>query len=159
MKNRVRTSLPIVAIALFLMAALIVSPVFNLAPELVQGAPAPAPTPITQYQREDSPRIVEFWGSATALTADTRSTCYDLAGYNNIDIHYIIDQGTVNTTTVTLEHSNNNSTYPDGINVVASNAADADVMQQYPLFGKWTCLYANLTNANTFTITAIGLAK
>ena len=125
----------------------------------VQSAPLAAPTPIAQYAWNPQPRLVEFWGTATGLTTDTRSACHDLSGYNTLDLHYVIDQGTLNTTTLKLQFSNIDANYVDGVSVAAANVADASGLQQYSVFGRTVCLYADVTNSNAWTVTAVGLAK
>lgn len=145
-------------IVAFLALALVAGSLFTMQPNAVQGAPAAIPTPITQYARESAPKVINFWASPTALTADTRS-CVNIDGYNTIDLHYIVDQGTVNTTTLTLQFSNITNDYVNGLAVATANAADTADLKQYQLFGRNVCLHANLTNSNAFTITAVGLAK
>lgn len=145
-------------IASLAIIAVIAFSLVGLQPNGVQGAPAAAPTPITQYMRQPAPKVINFWESATALTADTRS-CVNIDGYNTLDLHYVIDQGTVNTTTLTLQFSNITNDYVNGLAVATNNAADTSNLQQYQVFGRNVCLHANLTNSNAFTITAVGLAK
>lgn len=135
--------------------------VFSLAlqmPVPVQGAPLSAPTPITQYVGNSEPRILPFW-SAASLTADGRSSCFNVGGYSTIDIHYIIDQGTTNTATVNLQFTNVKNSYITGVAMVSSNAADASDMKEFNLFGDRVCLYADVTNSNALSLTAVGLVK
>lgn len=124
----------------------------------VEGAPLGAPTPIAQYPTNPQPRLVSFW-SAASLTADARSTCFDLSGYNTLDLQYILDQGTTNTTTVNLQFSNIPGSYVSGVAVVTANAADATDLKEFNLFGGRTCLYADVTNSNSLSVTVVGLAK
>lgn len=124
----------------------------------VQGAPLAIPTPITQPIWNAQPKEVKFF-EAASLTADTRSTCYDLSGYGTLDLHYVIDQGTTNTNTITLQFSNVTNNYVNGVAVVTANASDTGDLKEYNLFGKRTCLYADVTNSNALSVTAIGLAK
>lgn len=154
MKN-MRTFLPGLLIALLLFVGLLTGPILDTA----QGAPVAVPTPITQYNWNPQPKTLEFFAGETSLTEDTRSTCHNIAGYSTLDLHYVIDQGTVNTTTVTLEFSNIADNYPDGVAVVTANAADSADIKQFNLFGSQVCLYADVTNSNAWEITAVGLAK
>lgn len=133
--------------------------VFDLALQMpVQGAPVAAPTPITQYAGNSEPKLLPFW-SASSLTADGRSACFNVGGYSTIDIHYIIDQGTTNTATVNLQFSNVTNSYVTGVAMVSANAADATDLKEFNLFGDRACLYADVTNSNALSITAVGLVK
>jgi hypothetical protein len=142
----------------FVAVALLVGSLVGIQPNTVQGAPAAIPTPITQFMRQPAPKVINFWSTATALTADTRS-CVNIDGYNTLDLHWIIDQGTVNTTTLTLQFSNITDSYVNGVAVATNNAADSTDLNQFQVFGRNVCLHANLTNSNAFTLTAVGLAK
>lgn len=138
--------------------ALLVGSVFGIQTSGVQGAPNAIPTPIAQYMRQPAPKVINFWATATALTEDTRS-CVNIDGYNTLDLHWIIDQGTVNTTTLTLQFSNITDSYVNGVAVATANTADSTDFQQFQVFGRNVCLHANLANANAWTLTAVGLAK
>jgi hypothetical protein len=105
---------------------------------------------------------VEPWG-IDVLAADTRSTCYETAKFSVADVQYLIDQGAgpgdtaVNTTTVTIQYTNDQVTFVDGGTVVSANAADASGMVQLGTFGRYSCFYANVTNTSntTFTVNAV----
>lgn len=125
-----------------------------------EAAPMAAPTPVSVTR----PNAVQPWRSftpwnATTFTADTNSTCYEIADFSLADIQYTIDQGTTNTTTITMRWSNDGTTLVSGVNLVASNTADVTDMQQVQLFGRYMCLLADVTNSNTITITAKVLVK
>lgn len=139
--------------------ALLVGSVLSIQTTGVQGAPNAIVTPIAQYMRQPAPKVINFWASPTALTADTRSACVNVDGYNTIDLHWIIDQGTVNTTTLKLQFSNITDSYIDGVAVATANALDSSNMNQFNVFGRNVCLYADVVNSNAWTITAVGLAK
>jgi hypothetical protein len=123
-----------------------------------QAAPLAAPTPVSVTTGNKSPEFPAFF-NAKALTADTRSSCFEVPDYTAVDLMTVIDQGTVNTVTLTLNFSNDNSNFADGAAVVSANAADATALNQFALFGRWTCIYADVTNTNPVTITAIGVVK
>lgn len=125
----------------------------------VQGAPEMAPTPITQGPYNPNPRVVNLWRPATALTSDTRK-CADIGGYNTLDLHWVIDQGTaVNTTTLKLQYGNFPDSYVDGASFASANVADVTNMQQYNMFGRYLCVYADVANSNPVTVTVVGLVK
>ncbi len=149
------------AAAVLLVASLLVA--FTLMPTSgTQAAPAAAPTPVAAVQRSPAPEFPQFFRTKV-ITEDTRSDCFEVPDYAVVDLQYLIDQtavaGAPNTTTLTLQFTNDLVTYVDGVNVVAANAADASDMQQFQLFGRHTCVYANVTNSNPVTVTALGVVK
>ena len=146
-------------LALFFGALLIVALVAFSPVAHTSAAPAPAVTPVAV---EDP--ITGAVGGAmrffntVAVTEDTR-ICQDLGAYRVADIQYVIDQGTTNTVTLKLQHSNNNSNFTDGQNLVAANVADANALNRYDLYGKYNCVYADVGNSNSLTLTVIVLPR
>ena len=149
------------AAAVVLVASLLAA--FAMVPAgSTQAAPAAAPTPVAAVQRSPAPEFPVFFRGG-ALTADTRSSCFEVPDYSVIDLQYNIDQTlvetTANTTTLTIQFSNDLVTFVDGLNAVADNAADASGMVQLQLFGRHTCVYANVSNTLPVTITVNGVVK
>jgi len=153
MSKRLFWPLLAIVLTIALLAPMLAAPMPS-----VQGAPVAVVTPITQYPRQPAPKVLNFWASPTGLTEDTR-VCINIDGYNTVDLHYIIDQGTVNTTTLKLQISNIDGAYVDQVTVLSANAADTADLKQYQLFGRTACLFADVVNSNAWTITAVGLAK
>jgi hypothetical protein len=116
-------------------------------------------TPVAGYSPASGTtgNVVPFMSEAV-LTADTRA-CIDLRGFTVVDLQFVIDQGTTNTTTLKLQHSNNGVHFTDGQTIVASNTADANGLNRYDLFGRDTCVFADVTNSNPITITVLGLPR
>lgn len=126
----------------------------------VSAAPAAIPTPVSVTRPATENGFITFSPfSAQALTADTTSTCYDVAKYAIVDVLYIIDQTDGNTTTLTSKWSIDGTNTVSGVNVVASNAADASDMTQLQVFGRYFCLLADVTNTSPVTVTAQVIAK
>ncbi len=124
------------------------------------AAPAAAPTPVSVTRPGGDGSFITFDLFNTAvLTEDTTSACVDIGRYNVADVVYTIDQTAVNTVTLTTKFSVDGGTLVSGVNVVASNAADATDMQQVQLFGRYFCLLANVSNSETVTVTAKAIAK
>lgn len=143
--------------AVLVVFALALTALAGVAP--AAAAPQAAPTPVSVTRpAADNYVTVAPW-SATAITADTTSTCYDVAKYSVIDVLYSIDQGTVNTTTLTSKWSIDGTTLVSGVNIVASNAADATDMAQLQVFGRYFCVLADVANSNTVTLTVQAIAK
>jgi hypothetical protein len=149
------------AAAVVLVASLLA--VFALAPSgSTQAAPSFAPTPVAAVQRSPSPEFPAFF-NAKVLTADTRSSCFEVPDYAVVDLQYTVDQTLVdlapNTTTLTLQWSNDNVSYVNGLAVATNNITDTTDLQQYQLFGRYACVYADVTNTNPVTFTVLGVVK
>ena len=144
----------IMAVALF--GALALAP----QAESVQAAPAAIPTPVS-VTRPAGDGYVTFnpFAGTSSIATDTTSTCFDVGGRSVIDVLYVIDQTDVNTITLTSKWSIDGTTTVDGVNLVASNAADASDMVQLQVFGRYFCVLANVTNTNAVTVTAQAIAK
>lgn len=126
------------------------------------AAPAFAPTPVAGVVRGGNaspPKYGVFLGGTTVITADMRTGCIPTSGYDLVDLQWKMDQGTPNTTTLTLHYTNDQVTFDVGPAIVAANAADANDMQQFALFGRFVCVDVNATNSNGFTPTITGLFK
>jgi hypothetical protein len=124
------------------------------------AAPLAMPTPVSVSRPAGANDFITFdLFNASAIAADTTSTCVDVGQYGLVDVQYTIDQGTVNTTTLTTKWSVDGGTLISGVNLVASNAADASDMQQAQIFGRYFCILADVTNTNAVTITAKAIAK
>lgn len=152
-----------IALMLVLIVALIFSIGGGQSIQPVSAAPAAAITPVaaTSPVSGDTSAVLVFF-DGEALTADTQR-CRDLRGFRTLDLEYVVDQGETNTTTVTLEHTNGagadltvNTT---GQTVVSANAADADGLNRFDLYGIHTCVDVNVTNSETITWTVIGIAR
>lgn len=126
----------------------------------VSAAPFGVPTPVSVSRSITKWFPVTYWDTAP-LAADTRAECFETAANDLVDIQYTIDQGAgvPNTTTLKLQHSVDNLTFIDGVSVVASNSADASDLKQFQVFGRYTCLYADVSNTNAVTITAKAVVK
>lgn len=120
----------------------------------VEAAPPAIPTPISASMSADNTgTVIKFWPDNTALTASGASTAFQLGQAELLDIQYVIDQATAtNTITLTLQYSNDNSNWTNGVNVVAANSADVTNLLQFNNFGNWTRLYATLANTNPVTV-------
>lgn len=124
----------------------------------VQAAPQAGPTPVSVTRPAGGDvQVFEIWNAAP-LTADT-TVCVDIGAASVIDAQYQIDQGTVNTVTLTSQWSINGSLVTDGVDFVATNAADASDMVQVQAFGRYICPKADVTNSNALTVTLYLVAK
>lgn len=118
-------------------------------------------TPIAQTGRDGS-RIATFFNSQV-ITVDTR-VCFDLADMELLDLQYQVDAGASNQTTVTLQQTNIDPTSgpfntAQTIATVAATPADGNAFSQVGLFGRWNCVFADLSDTDGVTLTIIGVAK
>lgn len=148
--------LAVVALAVIALAG-------GLGGEQANAAPRAAITPVAANAPLGGGEsvLIKFY-DGEALTADDQE-CRDLREFRTIDLEYVVDQTTTNTTTVTLEHTNGagatNATNTTGQTVVSANAADADDLNTFDLYGVTTCVDIDVTNSNTITWTVYGLAR
>lgn len=125
----------------------------------VQAAPQAAPTPVSVTRPAgDGVQVIEVW-DAEVIAADTTATCVDIGTASVLDAQYQIDQTDVNTVTLTTQWSINGELITDGVDVVASNAADASEMVQVQAFGRYICPKADVSNTNAVTVTLYLVAK
>jgi len=123
------------------------------------GVQAAEITPVASVNlTSDTPRLVTFWDD-TVLNEDTASGAIECANFELIDLQHIVDETEANTTTFTIEYSNDGATWESGPAFASAVAADDDALDQYALFGKYVRLYANVTNTEDVTVTAIGVLK
>ena len=154
MKQHKVFNLAIVTIAGVMLIALSLLFVGNGA----QAAPPAAPTPLANVVNQDSGRFLIFQ-TATALTADTNTTGRQIMEFDTLHVGVLIDHGTLNTTTVTVQWSNDNTNWDDGPAVVSNNAADAYEIVPLPIFGRYVRFKQDLSNSNSITITLNAVAK
>lgn len=114
------------------------------------AAPAAAPTPVSVSAGSNTPDLFTAYTEA-AIAADERSGCVDVSKFQRADVQYLVDVGTVNTTTVTMQFTNDKVTFIDGLAVASAITADGSAMQQYQVFGKFMCFYVNVTGTDPIT--------
>ncbi|MFZ1769137.1 MAG: hypothetical protein WAU00_08070 [Caldilinea sp.] len=124
----------------------------------VQAGPMAAPTPVAAGFSPKAPAEMT-WLSDVVVVADAGSAALNVAGWQAVDIQYNIDQTDVNTVTLKLQFSNDGVNWTDGATLVSGNAADASVLNQQTVFGKYARVYSDVTNTSPVTVTAIGILK
>lgn len=130
----------------------------NLAPSATAAPPA-IPTPVSVTAANPNAKVLMLH-NAKVITAAGNTAWLDIAAFQKVDLHWVIDQGTVaNTTTLKLQFSNDGVNAVDGATFVTANAADAGDMQQYALFGRFLRVNNTAGTSQPVTITLVGLAK
>lgn len=122
------------------------------------AAPAAAPTPVSVSAGSAQPDLFTAYTGA-AIAADERSGCVDVSKFQRADVQYLVDVGTVNTTTVTMQFTNDKITYVDGLAVASAIVADGSDLKQYPVFGKFMCFYVNVTGTDPITWSVSAVLK
>lgn len=124
------------------------------------AAPLAAPTPVAgTYTGGTLARTVTLYnGVISSVTAVNGSGVSILTG-DRVDLQYVVDQTDVNTVTAKLQFSNDGTNWIDGATFATANAADANVMQQYNVFGALARVNLAATNTNPVTVTVIAVVK
>lgn len=158
MKNKL---IPLAGIVAMLTLGVLVSAgVFFGSP--TQAAPPAAPTPVADFLvPAGQPTTISFQ-TATALAADTNTSGIEVMRLGAVDMQYIIDHvgsGEVNTTTLKIQYSNDNSNWVDGLTLVSASAADGTTITRVPVFGRYMRVNQDVTNAVAITITLTAVGK
>lgn len=152
--NKTYKALGVLGVLVLLVLALSLP---SLVSRPASAAPFMIPTPVASVNLSGPGRIVQIFPTE-AITQDT-THCVPSASFNTIDTQYVVDVGTVNTTTLTLRYSNNATTFETGPNIASALVADGNGLAQYASFGAYACILANVVNTNTITVTVVGVGK
>lgn len=142
-----------VSLVLLLIALLLGQPTLP-----ATAAPQAIPTPVSVTHSGVRSDIVTFW-DGEVITEDGCSPLLNIADHSKIDLQWTVNQTTTNTTTFSLRFSNDGEALAVGATVLNANAADATDMQQFAVFGRQACIYADVTNSNPIEVTFVGVAK
>lgn len=148
--------LPVLILALVLFVAALLVPATLSGP--AQAAPPAAPTPVANLVYSADGNYFTFMADK-AWTADGYSDPVTLASFEWADWQYLIDQSALNTTTVTIQHSNDGENWVDATAVISANEADAGDITRLPLFGRYTRLKVDVSTTDTIRLTVNLLAK
>lgn len=155
---KTQKALPVLVLALVLFVAALLVPAVISGPGPVQAAPPAAPTPVANLVYSSDANYFSFMADK-AWAADGYSDPITLASFEWADWQYLIDHGTPNTTTVTIQYSNDGQNWVNGPALISNSAADAGDIVRLPLFGRYTRLRVDVTNTQTVRLTANLLAK
>lgn len=164
-----RNKIPL-ALAAFVMLALIVVGSFMPSVLPVSGAPAEAVlTPVVYGNTNGGARFAVF-NAGTPVSADVRN-CIDLGSYDVADYQVLIKQtvSSGNQTTVTTQYSNVSGNanltayYNTGATLLSGTPGPAStpigVMSQQALFGRYGCVNIDVTNATPVSVYVSAVAK
>jgi len=162
-QRREKTFVPLAAAAIIALVLLaLVNLLFAPAPG-ASAAPPAAPTPVANIPGDSDNALYVTFQSALSMSADTNTTGRLLQGYEYLDLQTTVDQTIVgtenNTTTITIQFSNDGSNWDNGPAILTNNVADDTDMTRVQLFGRYIRFNQDVTLANPITITLLGLAK
>lgn len=127
------------------------------APGRVTAAPNAAPTPVAGVLYDDSAGRLTFL-PGTAKTATGGGTAQGISPFRSCDIQWDVDVTLVNTSTFTLQFSNDGTYWTNGAAIASAVVADtgrsttgSGNMQQFAVFGRYARVYYALTNSNAIT--------
>ena len=143
MKARTAQLVITISIGLFLLFGLMLLP--QHAPDATADT---VPTPVAIMNSSPESVNVTFMDTISGMV-DAGSNGMQLYTYEYCNFQYIMDQeifhGVPTTTTLSVQWSMDNSTWSDGPNIVAANAADADGVVQIPNLGRYIRVYKDVT--------------
>lgn len=128
---------------------------------LTQAAPPAAPTPIADFLMPVKNASAFPFQAATRLTGDTATAGIEVMNLSAVDIQYttVHTAGEVNTTTLTVQYSNDNTNWTNGLTLATANAAATTDLTRVPVFGRWMRINQDTTNANAITITILAVGR
>jgi hypothetical protein len=151
--NRRFAAAALVLLAVFLMLGSLLT-----MEEKAQAGPLLIPTPVAEVAGGGDWVMVTYSDSDFTNAYDTvTSDSQHAPAYTAADVSWTIDVSGTITVTCTLEFSNDDSNWADGINILSSVTADETNMDQFNLFGRYHRISCTETggaeNENTVTYT------
>jgi hypothetical protein len=144
------------------MIALLVIVMMISGPLRTSAAPMAAVTPLSfsnNSSRAAGPRLITYFDGTPAAYLTPVTTCYDLRGYNTLDLIYT----TASVTTVVIDqlYGNNTTKLAAGAAILASNATPVvtPVAMQIPIFNAYNCVQVTAGNGTPFSVYVGTLAK
>ncbi len=149
----------VTSIAFGVIGALMAFIIAMAALQPVQAAPPAAPTPVANLYQSNTGQTLTLQ-KKTRFTADRNSNSVETLKFNALDISLTVDQHTtVNTTTFTIQYSNDNQNWDDGINLLTSNNVDTTEITKVPVFGRYLRVKQDLTNSQPLTVTILAVGR
>lgn len=162
MKSVMKRYLVVLTVAVSLLALLVFG--VMLTPN-VEAAPSNAPmaivTPVASINSSaQQPGILPWIQSEVVVTSTAfGSDRLNIESFELVDLHYVVDQGTTNNVTITLQFSNDGVNWVAGPAVLTNSSTDQNDIKQFALFGRYARLNVDATNTNPLTMTLIGVGK
>jgi len=146
----------VLVLALLVAVVLMLGSLFSM--QRVQPAQAAIPTPVAEVAGGGD------WVMVTYSYSGDFTNVYDTAtggsihdpAYTAADISWTLDVSGTITVSCTLEFSNDNSNWADGVDLFSSKTADETNIDQFNLFGRYSrvkCTETGGDASNTYTAT------
>jgi hypothetical protein len=143
----------VLLIAVLLGLALLVGALLPVATQPVQALSV---TPVANLVYSPDRNYFDLFDEVTVATT-THTSIVDISAQEWCDFEYAVDQeidgAGVNTSTVTIEYSNDHTNWIDGPALVSDNVADASDMTRLPIFGRYMRVEVSTTSTSTATPT------
>jgi hypothetical protein len=143
----------VLLIAALLGLALLVGALLPVATQPVQALSV---TPVANLVYSPDRNYFDLFDEVTVATT-THTSIADISAQEWCDFGYAVDQeidgAGVNTSTVTIEFSNDRTNWIDGPALVSDNVADASDMTRLPIFGRYMRVEVSTTSTSTATPT------
>lgn len=119
----------------------------------VQAAPHALPTPLAYDNSKTTNKVVRVFSDRVLVADNTQ--CVNLTAYDNANLQIVIDQASINTTTLKLLYSGDGVHYTTGPTIVNANTIDLNDIYAAPLYMRDTCVFADTSNSNPVTVTVL----
>lgn len=156
MKNRYIAGL-VFAVALLALAFVAFS-----APSHVSGAPAESGvqavlTPVSVPANGFAGAKLTFLPRSSRIVTSTAAygDAVSVGKYKTLDVHTVVDVGSANTITLTLQYSNDGVNFVDGPVIGNALTADTNTLIQYAAFGDVMRLKYDTATTTAITVTSL----
>lgn len=159
MKNNKYITLGLAALVSIIFTALVMVSLDTVG--TIQAAPPAAPTPVADFLMPVKNAAAFPFQAETRLTGDTNTTAIDVMNMSAVDISYttVHTGGEVNTTTLTVQYSNDNTNWTNGLALATSNATAATSITRVPVFGRYMRINQDTSNAFAITVTLLAVGR
>ena len=124
-----------------------------------QAGPPLAPTPVSNLVVSQERNLFELM-AGKGVTADYNTTAMEISSFSYGDVQFAVTQGaTVNTTTVTIQYSNDKSNWVNGVAITSSAVASGTDITRVPLFGQYARFKVDVSGSSAVTWTLNMLAR
>ena len=143
----------VLAIALILLFVGVALPVS-------QAAPPAAPTPVANLISTGRDVTLVTLASLSSVSTTQAVTAKQLGNGTKADVQYVITQGSpVNTATITIQYSNDNTNWVSGPALASANTTSTTDMTQVAIMGFYQRISMTLAGTTTVTVSVISAVR
>lgn len=134
--------------------------ILGVALPVSQAAPPAAPTPVANLISTGRDVTLVTLASLSSVSTTQAVTAKQIGNGTKADVQYVITQGSIaNTTTLTLQYSNDNVNWVSGPVLVSSNTSSTTDMTQVAIMGFYQRISATMSGTSTVTVTVIAAVR